>query len=308
MKMSEQDTSGQRFSVSVLGLGYMGSALARAFLAKQHAVTVWNRTASKAQPLAEAGAKVAASVAEAVTTSDVTVVCVLDYATSNALLQTPEIADRLTGKTLIQLPTGTPQEARTSAAWATQHGVTYLDGAIMATPLEIGTPECTLLYSGAQTVFDRYKPLLLSLGGNSLFVGENPGHAAALEGGLLSFLYATWIGFLHGAALCESEEISIESYLSATLQMLAGPLPLLMKSSAEMVRQRSYRSLVASLNANISAIEHIVQFSDENGVDRALPACLVASLKQTAAAGHGEDDLAAVFEIFRKKVNGGKMD
>ena len=53
--MSEQDTSEQRFSVSVLGLGYMGSALARAFLAKQHAVTVWNRTASRAQPLAEAG-------------------------------------------------------------------------------------------------------------------------------------------------------------------------------------------------------------------------------------------------------------
>ena len=47
--MNEQDTNAQRFSVSMLGLGYMGSALARAFLAKQHAVTVWNRTASKAR-------------------------------------------------------------------------------------------------------------------------------------------------------------------------------------------------------------------------------------------------------------------
>ena len=110
--MNEQDTNAQRFSVSMLGLGYMGSALARAFLAKQHAVTVWNRTASKAEPLAETGAQVAASVAEAIAASDVTVVCVSDYHGSDALLRTTEMAGRLKGKTLVQLTTGTPEEAR----------------------------------------------------------------------------------------------------------------------------------------------------------------------------------------------------
>ena len=304
--MSEHDAGEQRFSVSVLGLGYMGSALARAFLAKQHTVTVWNRTASKAQPQAEAGAEAAASVAEAVAASDVTVVCVSDYHASDALLHTAEMADRLTGKTLVQLTTGTPQEARTGAAWAARHGVAYLDGAIMASPLEVGTPDGTLLYAGPQAVFDRYKPLLLSLGGNALFMGESPGHAAALEGSLLSFLYAAWIGFLHGAALCESEGISIESYLSATVPMLDSLVTPLVKSAAEMAGQRSYASSVASLNANTIALEHIVQFCDKNGVDRALPACLAGALQRAASAGHGEKDLAAVFEIFRKKLSQGK--
>ena len=180
--MNEQDTGAQRFSVSMLGLGYMGSALARAFLAQQHTVTVWNRTASKAQPLAEVGANVAASVAEAITASNVTVVCVSDYHGSDALLRTAEVAGQLKGKTLVQLTTGTPEEARSGAAWAAEHGVEYLDGAIMASPLEVGTPDGTLLYAGPQAVFDRYQPLLLSLGGNAVFVGESPGHAAALEG------------------------------------------------------------------------------------------------------------------------------
>lgn len=299
--MNEQDTGAQRFSVSVLGLGYMGSALARAFLAQQHTVTVWNRTASKAQPLAEAGANVAASVAEAIAASDVTVVCVSDYHGSDALLRTAEMAARLKGKTLVQLTTGTPEEARSGAAWAAEHGVAYLDGAIMASPLEVGTPDGTLLYAGPQAAFDRYKPLLLSLGGNSVFVGESPGYAAALEGSLLSFLYASWIGFLHGAALCESEGMSIESYLSATLQMLTGLLTPLVTSAAEMASQRSYASSVSSLNANTIALEHIVQFCDENGVDRTLPACLAGALQRAAAAGHGEKDLAAVFEVFRKR-------
>ena len=304
--MSEHDARERRFSVSVLGLGYMGSALARAFLAQQHAVTVWNRTASKAQPLAEAGAKVAASVAEAIDASDVTVVCVSDYHGSDALLRTAQMADRLKGKTLVQLTTGTPQEARAGATWATEHGVAYLDGAIMASSHEVGTPDCTLLYAGPQAVFDRNKPLLLSLGGNSVFLGENPGHAAALEGSLLSFLYAAWIGFLHGAALCESEGISIESYLSATVPMLDSLVTPGVKSAAEMAGQRSYVSTVASLNANTIALEHIVQFCDENGVDRALPACLAGALQRAASAGHGEKDLAAVFEIFRRQGSGGK--
>ena len=304
--MSDHDAREQRFSVSVLGLGYMGSALARAFLAKQHTVTVWNRTASKAQPLAEAGAEAAASVAEAIDASDVTVVCVSDYHGSDALLRTAQMADRLKGKTLVQLTTGTPQEARVGAAWATEYGVAYLDGAIMASPHEVGTPDGTILYAGPQAVFDRNKPLLLSLGGNSVFLGENPGHAAALEGSLLSFLYASWIGFLHGSALCESEGISIESYLSATVPMLDSLVTPLVKSAAEMAGQRSYVSTVASLNANTIALEHIVQFCDENGVDRALPACLAGALQRAASAGHGEKDLAAVFEIFRKQGSQGK--
>ena len=111
----------------------------------------------------------------------------------------------------------------------------------MASPLEVGTPR-HILYAGSQAAFDRYKPLLLSLGGNSVFVGESPGHAAALEGSLLSFLYASWIGFLHGAALCDSEGISIESYLSATLPMLGNLLTPLVTSAAEMTGQRSLLS------------------------------------------------------------------
>ena len=42
--------------ISVIGLGAMGSALARTLLQNNYAVTVWNRSADKAAPLAEAGA------------------------------------------------------------------------------------------------------------------------------------------------------------------------------------------------------------------------------------------------------------
>lgn len=305
--MSEQDTVGRTppLSVSVLGLGDMGSALARAFVAKRHAVTVWNRTPAKALPLAEAGAKVAGSVAEAVAASDVTVVCVLGYTTCKALLHTEELADRLKGKTLVQLTTGTPQEARDGAAWATQHGVAYVDGAIMNYPKWVGTPECTILYAGSKQVFDSLTSLLRSLAGSTLFVGEDPGYASTLDSGLLSFYYATSLGFLHGAALCESEGIPIETYLATLLPFLSGFVSDTLKVGTEMVSRRTYAGSEASLNVNAATLGHVIQLSDENGVDRALPVCLSAYLKKAVAAGYAEDELPAVFEMFRKRGGGG---
>jgi hypothetical protein len=55
-----------------------------------------------------------------------------------------------------------------------------------------------------------------------------------------------------------------------------------------------------------AAIEHVVHFCGENGVDRALSACLVASLEQGTAAGPGDDDLVVVLEIFCKHSGRGE--
>ncbi len=70
--MSAAEGAGQ---VTVLGLGDMGSAIARTFLERGFRTTVWNRTAAKAAPLADAGATAAATAAEAVAASPLVVVC-----------------------------------------------------------------------------------------------------------------------------------------------------------------------------------------------------------------------------------------
>ena len=62
--------------VMVIGLGRMGSALAMALLKNDYQVTVWNRTASKAVPLVEAGAIHAGSVSEGVGANNLIVICV----------------------------------------------------------------------------------------------------------------------------------------------------------------------------------------------------------------------------------------
>lgn len=297
----QDTTTPQR--VSVVGLGNMGTALARAFLAHGHRVTVWNRTASKCDALRSAGAHVADSVARAVEAGDVLVVCVLNYNISDSLIRAPEVSERIKGKLVLQLSTGTPHEARAGQAWAQANGADYLDGAIMAYPKDIGTTAGTVLYSGPRAVFDRYSGLLKALGGNTVHVGESIGHASTLDSSLLSAYYGSVLGFLHGAAVCESEGLPIEGYTAAMLSLL----PLLadtMKTCADMIARRTYEGSQASLSTHCAAVRQSLQLSRMNGVDQAYSQALVSYFERAIGAGHGEHELAALFEVLNKPGGG----
>jgi 3-hydroxyisobutyrate dehydrogenase-like beta-hydroxyacid dehydrogenase len=304
--MSDQDQAHEKrsYTVSVIGLGDMGSALAKAFLAKDHSVTVWNRTAEKGAPLVEAGARQAKSVVEAIEASKVTVVCVLDYEVSTSLLGAPTVEEKLSGKTLVQLTTGTPKQAREMEAWTTRHGIAYLDGSIMSYPSGIGTPECTILYAGPQTVFEVHKELLGSLAGNSTYLGARIGNASALDLSLLTFVFGAELGFLHGAALCESEGFSIQSYLETA----AALVPILVadtEKASGMILQHSYAGNEASLEICASAFSRVLRFSDEARVDPAHIESLLSLTKRTIAAGYSDDEFPSLFEVLRKKNTSG---
>ena len=106
--------------VTVLGLGDMGSAIARVLVDRGHPTTVWNRTASRSEPLARAGAAVAGSAAEAVRASPLVLVCVLNYAAVDDVLAA--VGDAVSGRTLVNVTSGNPEQARAVQRWAEEHG------------------------------------------------------------------------------------------------------------------------------------------------------------------------------------------
>ena len=289
--------------VSVIGLGNMGSALARAFQAPENQVTVWNRSVSKAQPLAKLGAHVADSLSDAVIASDVIVVCVPSYGISNTLFHSEGISDLLGGRTLIQLSTGTPKEANDGAEWAVQHRVNYLDGAIMDVPESVGTSDLIHFYSGRKDIYENHKPLIDHLGVNSYFAGENPGSASALDCGILSFGFGSWLSFMHGAALCESVGIPPEQFSTATFESLNRLVLPMLHSVSEMIGRGEYPGSVAKIKAYVTASDTIVRSSEEGGVDSRLPATIADIFKTALDANYGENDLAAAFEVLRASAS-----
>jgi len=104
--------------VAVIGTGRMGSALASTLFNKGFATTVWNRTASKTEPLSRLGMRVAGSVLEAVNEADVIIVNINNYNSTMQLLRHPDSESALHGKILVQMTSGTPDEARAMDCWA----------------------------------------------------------------------------------------------------------------------------------------------------------------------------------------------
>ncbi|MFI6224564.1 NAD(P)-dependent oxidoreductase [Nocardia salmonicida] len=184
--------------VSVIGLGAMGTALAKALLAGGHQVVVWNRTASRAEALAAQGARVAGSAAEAMAAADLVILCVLDDAAVREHIE--PAAAVLRGRTVVNLTTTTPEQARSLGRWAAAAEVELIDGGIMASPEMIGGPASLVIYSGVSTAFDRHRSVL-ELFGRAEFVGEDLGAAAMYDVSILGAMYAMFAAFHQGATM-----------------------------------------------------------------------------------------------------------
>jgi 3-hydroxyisobutyrate dehydrogenase-like beta-hydroxyacid dehydrogenase len=286
--------------ISVLGAGRMGSALVRAFLKQGHSVGIWNRTKSKGEPLAALGARIATTVLDAVTAAEMVVVNMTDYAISDRLLRSGEVTSALHGKLLVQLTSGTPKQAREMGAWACQHGILYLDGAIMAPPNFIGQAGCTILYSGSSALFEQYRPVLLALGGNAIYLGGDMGHACALDNALLTFVWGAMFSVLHGVAICEAEHFPLEAYADS----IHAIMPAVDDSASDIVRriQNSDFASATSLGTvalHSGGVRQLIELCKEHGIRHVVPDAFDKIFQLAIDDGHAQDDFAVLSTFMR---------
>ncbi len=243
-----------RENVTVLGLGQMGTALADAFLAAGHPTTVWNRTPAKADPLVARGAVRAATPGDAVTAAGVVVVCVLHYDAVRELLE--PVAGSLAGRTVVNLTTGSPEQARQTAAWAAGHGFDYLDGAVMSTPPGVGDPASMFLYSGSPAAFAAHRDTLAALG-DPVGLGDDPGVASLYDLALLDLMWTTLSGWLHATALAGADGVAATVFTPVAVRWL-GAVTGFMGTYAEQVDAGHYPGDDATLAMQRVAIAHLV--------------------------------------------------
>jgi 3-hydroxyisobutyrate dehydrogenase-like beta-hydroxyacid dehydrogenase len=280
--------------IGVLGLGNMGSALAHCFVANDRPVIVWNRTPAKTESFAGL-AIVAKSAAAACEQAELVVMCVADYAAAHSVLESVEVRSALRGKTLVQLTSGTPADARGSEAWARKHGIGYLDAAILNYPAGVGDEDTSIFYSGEKSVFDKFQMELAVLGGMTQYLGDRVGAASALDCALLEFYYAASTGLLHAAALCKAEEIPLDQYFPAA-KALVSLIQGTATTAQTMISAQTYAGDQATLEAHLAAIKNIKRASVDSGLANDIPDALVKTFSRAVAGGRGEEELPAVFE------------
>ena len=282
--------------VTVIGLGAMGSALARTVLQAGYSVTVWNRSADKIKPLVDIGASQGATFSAAIQASSCVFACVDCYATFDSLLNDENTIRYLNGKTFVQFAQGTPTEARSSEAWLSNNGAGYLDGTIFCFPSMLGDPESIILIGGNQSCYESVQKYLNPLGGDLRFLGENIGAAAAVGLGVLSVSAALYMGVAHGAQICKNEGVEV-GHLASILYH--GPK---CKEMAEIIHANSYElgSLYdgASLNVYNDIVKCILSHANETESNAEPPTFLCQIYQRGVDAGFGEEDRAALVKVL----------
>ncbi|NEE00987.1 NAD(P)-dependent oxidoreductase [Phytoactinopolyspora halotolerans] len=280
-------------SVTVLGLGAMGRALASAFVHAGLSTTVWNRSVGKDTELVDAGAQRATTVADAAATGGLVIVCLLNHASIHEVLD--PAAHELRGRAVVNLTSTTPEEARELAAWAADHGIDYLDGGIMATPDMIGGPHASILYSGSTHVFEEHRQTLELLGTAEYF-GDDAGLAALCDFALLAGMYIMFAGFYHGAAMVRSAGMSAKDFAGraeAWLTTVAGSFA---EHAVRMDSGDYSTSDEQTLVFTKSAVDAIVRASRDGGVAPHVIGPVKALVDQQVADGHGMEAFERIYE------------
>lgn len=282
--------------VSVIGLGPMGQALARGFVREGHPTTVWNRTAAKVEALAAHGAIPAGTAADAVAASPLVITCLLNDEAVHAILE--PLAEALRGRTLVNLTSTSPEQARRSAAWAAGLGIDYLDGAIMSPTPTIGQSSALVLYSGAEEVYQAHRSTLASLGGTATYLGGDPGRAAAYDAALLDIFWTSVNGIVHGLALAGAEGITGKE-LAPYARGIFSLLPEMTTGFAHQVDDGHHPGDRSTIGSAAAGIEHIIHTAEAHRIDTGVLTASRAVLQRAIDGGHGADGLSRLAAVLR---------
>jgi 3-hydroxyisobutyrate dehydrogenase-like beta-hydroxyacid dehydrogenase len=283
-------------STTFLGLGAMGGALAKAALEAGRPTTVWNRGPDRARPFGQRGATVAGSVKEAVAGDGAIVACLFDHESVRGVLD--PVAATLSGRTVINLTTTTPNESRALAAWAGGHGITYLDGAILAVPEMIGGAGSAIFYSGSAAAFEAHRPLL-DLWGRSSYFGSDAGMAALYDMAMLTGMYTMFAGFLHGAAMVGAHGVPASEFAQRQAPFLAAMTGALAEM-ADTVDAKAYTGEgQQSLRFTDAALAALMRATADEGVSVEVLKPVHDIVRRQIAAGFGDEGTARMFEELR---------
>jgi len=150
-------------NLAILGTGHMGTAMALRLLSAGHRVTAWNRATARTVALADAGAEIAATAAEAVAGADLVITMLTDAAAVESVLLGPAAAALQPGTIVVQMSTISPDEVRTLAARLPER-VSFLDAPVGGSVGAAETGALTIFAGGPPPVLDSAEPVLRALG------------------------------------------------------------------------------------------------------------------------------------------------
>lgn len=277
-------------TVALLGTGTMGIGMARNLLAAGLPLRVWNRTAAKAQPLAQEGAVVAASVAEAVKGADIVITMLLDGASVAEAIEAG--ADALAPGTIwVQTSTVGVEGIEQLAQLAAQRRLVLVDAPVLGTKQPAATGSLLILAAGPDSAKAAVTPVFEAIGTRTMWVGE-VGAATRLKLVANGWVLTVVDGLAQSLRMAEAFGLDPQLFLDAVKGGALDAPYLGMKGAAMLTGNFEPSFALAGALKDAGLIEDGARAA---GVDPAFVTVVREHLRSAHEAGHGDLDLAAVY-------------
>jgi 3-hydroxyisobutyrate dehydrogenase len=209
-----------------VGLGTMGGGVVRRLLAAGHAVTVWNRTPEKAEPLLEAGASWADTPRSVAELSEIVFTMVTNTAAVQAVTEGPDgiLAGLGPGKVYVDMSTASPANTRAVAETVVAVGAQMLDAPVSGSVITLEEGKLSIMVGGDAETFERVKPVLEAIGPRVFHLGPN-GAAVTMKIAINLSLAVQMLAFSEGVLLAEKTGIGREQAVEVMLaSVIASPM------------------------------------------------------------------------------------
>lgn len=282
-----------RERVAFLGLGIMGGPMAANLASAGFDLTVWNRTAEKAERFAEEhGAVAAASPADAADDADLAITMVPDA---------PEVEDVLFGELgatqglregdlVIDMSTIAPTASREIATKLAEHDVALVDAPVTGSRPKAESGTLTIMAGGSDADVERARPLFEAMGERIVHVGpQGHGQMTKVIANTVTAINAAAIG--EALTMARAAGLDLERFLEVARAGSSGSTVLELK--ADPMVEHDFEPLFR-LDHMLKDVRHCLSEAKALGIDLTLARTAEKLYAAAAAAGHGDDDFAAV--------------
>jgi 3-hydroxyisobutyrate dehydrogenase len=282
-------------TVAVLGTGIMGAAMARNLLSAGMEVRTWNRSREKAEPLEKDGAEVADNPGEAVQGADFVLTMLADADAVEEAVGGDVLSALAEDGVWLQMSTVGEGGNERLFRLAADSGVAYVDAPVLGTKQPAEQGQLIVLASGPEEVRERSEQVFGAVGSKTVWLGE------AGEGSRLKLVVNNWIVGILGVL---AETIAFANTIGVDpakfLETIEGGplgLPYAQMKGSMMVEEDFPTSFSANLARKDAGL--VLDAAEAHDLRMQITESVAARFDEAIQAGHGEEDMAAVYRVAR---------
>lgn len=294
---------GSSIKVAFIGLGNMGSKIAKRLLEAGFDLTVWNRTASKMAPLVGQGAKQTASAKEAASGADVVVTSLMDDQSVLDNLRGHEgiLAGLRPGAVHICLTTISPYCADELEQMHATHGSIYVSGPVIGPTAAAVTGQLISYLAGAPAAVEQVKPVCMAYSKQVIVISERPSIANCMKLAINYNVVSTieLIGEIYVfAEKCGIPLVYLRDFWQQNWFAHPGA-----KMYAEKLRARDFGGQGGfAMKGGLKDVHLMLATAERNGAPLEIGNIVERKLRKGIEAGMQDADWSAFYEITRREA------